>query len=197
MQFTPQHVLLIGLRASGKSTLAPLLADRLGSTPIDLDERVLRALDQPDVETAWRLLGERAFRTAERDILTGLLGETTPNIIAAGGGAPTAPGAEAAIRQAQRRGVVMVIYLRCSPATLRDRLRALGGAGVNRPSLTGADPIDEMERVFVERDPIYRSLADIVHEGDDVAMTCDAAASVADALTSEVQARLKRKGSEP
>ncbi|HBS28645.1 MAG TPA: hypothetical protein DEB06_04140, partial [Phycisphaerales bacterium] len=40
-----------------------------------------------------------------------------------------------------------------------------GGAGANRPSLTGADPIDEIAQVFAQRDALYRRLATRTLEG--------------------------------
>lgn len=175
-----RHILLIGLRASGKTTLARALAQRLGAAAIDLDDEALRALGAPDVETAWRTLGEPVFRAAERDALERALASPAPAIIAAGGGAPTAPGAELVIRAAQADGRAIVVYLRCAPSTLRDRLRALGGAGADRPSLTGGDPLDEIEAVFARRDPLYRALADVIHQGDAIPATAEGAERAAD-----------------
>ncbi len=49
-----------------------------------------------------------------------------------------------------------------------DRLRArMAKTDLStRPSLTGKSPIDEVEQIFLERDPIFRSVADITIEVD-------------------------------
>ena len=56
-----------------------------------------------------------------------------------------------------------MIYLRAEPATLISRL---AGNMADRPSLTGADPLVEVEAVFARRDPDYLRIADEVVETD-------------------------------
>ena len=85
-------------------------------------------------------------------------------MLALGGGTPTAPGAADILRAASKSGGARVVYLRCEPDELRARLDAVG-VGPDRPSLTGADPRDEIEAVFVRRDPLYTDLADAIVEG--------------------------------
>lgn len=156
-------LLLIGLRASGKSTIGRLLAQRCAAPFTDLDDEVLRALGAPTVADAWRIAGEPAFRRAETDALRALLELADgPRVIALGGGTPAAPGAAELIRDAQARGRATVVYLRADAQTLRARLAQ--GAGPNRPSLTGADPLDEIDEVLAQRDPLYRRIADAVIE---------------------------------
>ncbi len=116
-------------------------------------------------------------------------------VVALGGGTPTAPGAAELLRRACETGSIKLVYLRATPATLRGRLnktepeaqaRSLTGRGErrphpdplpkgeggrhtdpNRPSLTGADPLDEIEAVFAARDPLYRELATHVIQIDE------------------------------
>lgn len=149
-------ILLIGLRGSGKSTLGRLLADHLGQAFIDLDELTLRQMGFDTVTEAWADQGEPAFREAE----IAALGEAIDNggVIALGGGTPIAPGGEELIASS---GSVS-IYLRAQPALLRDRLAT--SLGEDRPSLTGADPLDEIERIFNDRDAKYRAIADHIVE---------------------------------
>jgi len=156
------HLLLIGLRGSGKTTLGRLLAQRRGLPFLDLDELTPEILGEKTVAAAWRRHGEPAFRVAEAAALRRTLADPQPHVIALGGGTPTAPGAADAIRQAQADGAAFAIYLRADPATLRQRLA--GAENSNRPSLTGADPLAEIDRVFTRRDPIYRELANWVIE---------------------------------
>jgi len=156
-------VALMGLRASGKTTLGRALAERLERPFIDLDDRTLALLGDETIADAFRRAGEPAFRRAEAEALAAALTEA-PCVLALGGGTPTAPGAESALRDAQARRDLLLCYLACHPATLRARLEAAGGAGANRPSLTGDDPLDEIERVHTARDGAYRALADVVVE---------------------------------
>jgi shikimate kinase len=167
-------VALLGLRASGKTTLGRALAERLGRRFVDLDDRTLALLGDDTIAGAFRRAGEPAFRAAETEALVRALDEDGI-VLALGGGTPTAPGAETMLRDAQARGRTTLVYLRCEPDVLRSRLRAAGGAGVNRPSLTGDGPLDEIERVHAARDPLYRALADVVLEGEQSAASIDAA----------------------
>ncbi|MCB9837810.1 MAG: shikimate kinase [Phycisphaeraceae bacterium] len=163
MSTTPT-ILLIGLRGSGKSTLGRLLARRLGVGFDDLDERTLARLGCASVAQAWASLGESAFRAAEVEALREAA--AGGGVIALGGGTPTAPGAGAAMLACG----AITVYLRGEPPLLRARLE--GAIGDDRPSLTGADPLDEIERVFARRDAPYRELADhtlelVAHEQPD------------------------------
>jgi len=148
-------ILLIGLRGSGKSTLGAHLATRLGVEFTDLDDLTLKNMGAHSVAQAWQSEGEPAFRKAEANALRQAIDQSIDGgVIALGGGTPTAPGAEAIIREAP----ATTIYLRGVPALLRSRLPA--DDEPNRPSLTGASPTDEIERVFNARDPLYASIAD-------------------------------------
>ncbi|MEO1130564.1 MAG: shikimate kinase [Planctomycetota bacterium] len=156
-------LLLIGLRASGKSTLGRALADACGRPFADLDDVVLEHMGYATVADAWSAEGEPAFRDAEVQALHRLL-RGGGTVLALGGGTPAQPRAQKAMRSAQRAGSAMVVYLRCAPEELRRRLE-ITGAGADRPSLTGADPLDEIASVYAQRDPVYVSIADHVIEG--------------------------------
>jgi len=157
-----RHLLLIGLRGSGKSTVAPLLAQSLGAPCIDLDQQTLALLGCDTVTQAWREHGEPMFRQKEARALQTALNEP-PSVIAAGGGTPITPAAQSLIRSHQQQGDLVVVYLRADPATLRARLETNAHSD-DRPSLTGADPLTEIETVHAARHPLYSSLADFVLE---------------------------------
>ncbi|MCA9312065.1 MAG: hypothetical protein KDA21_12710 [Phycisphaerales bacterium] len=156
------HLLLIGLRGSGKSTAGRRLAERAREAFTDLDREVLSHLRCTTVAEVWETLGEPAFRRAETEVLGTLLAGH-PGIIALGGGTPTAPGAADLISEARASGRVRVVYLRCQPNELAARLR--GAVGPDRPPLLGTDALTEMEEVFNRRDGLYQRLADVVIEG--------------------------------
>lgn len=160
-------LLIIGLRGSGKSTLARALSAAQRRERVDLDDLTLLALGCATASEAWNTKGVAAFRDAEASGLRRLIERPAGRIVALGGGTPTAPGAADAIERAKREGRAVVVYLRASPESLASRLRASGGAGANRPSLTGADPIDEIAAIYAQRDPLYLRLASRTIEGVD------------------------------
>jgi shikimate kinase len=177
------NVLLIGLRGAGKTTVGRLAAAKLGWKFVDLDDRTpvevmaqatagagAPAAEQPppSVAEVWQAYGEAVFRAAEVRALKRVL-EGDQQVVALGGGTPMAPGAAELLRQAGGAGggVVRVVYLRAQPDVLAARLAAGGEAAVAaRPSLTGSGVVEEIPRVFTQRDPVYRQLAGVVIDCD-------------------------------
>lgn len=159
------NLLLIGLRGAGKSTIGRALAERQRRRFLDLDAITAAFLSCDSVAEAWSRCGEPDFREAESKALAAVLHDHSA-IIALGGGTPTAPGAAELIDRAKGERRCVVAYMRCTPEDLRARLATLGDAAMsNRPSLTGAHPLAEIESVFSARDPLYRALATREVEG--------------------------------
>ncbi len=157
------HVLLMGLRGSGKTTVGGLLARQLDGEFVDLDDRVLAAFAETTVTDVWAAHGEQAWRAAETRVLQELLNRSAArlSVIALGGGTPMIESARGDIEAARTAGTATVVYLRCVVEELE---RRLAGQTDDRPSLTGADPVGEIADVMTTREPVYRSLAD--HEYD-------------------------------
>jgi len=157
----PRHVnvLLMGLRGSGKSTLGRALAARCDRDFVDLDVITLSLLGASSATQAWQTHGEAAFRRAEVIALARAL-TRDGQVIALGGGTPTAPGAAALLQEARAAGRSHLVYLKASVATLQARLEEQGPT--DRPSLTGADPVQEVVAVLAAREPLYLQLADEV-----------------------------------
>lgn len=149
------NLVLLGLRASGKSELGKRAASLAGRPFVDLDQVTPGILGQTGVAEAWRRHGESEFRRAESVALRRVL-EHDGQVVALGGGTPTAPGCADVLRSQREAGAILV-YLHASPTVLRARMAASDNA--HRPSLTGADPLAEIEAVYAVRDPLYRDLA--------------------------------------
>lgn len=162
-----RHAVLIGLRASGKTTIGRLAAERLGLGFADLDDLTPRKLGASTAAEALQSAGENAFRDAEAEALREVLA-AKPMLIALGGGTPTAPGAADTLRDAG----TMIVYLRAQPETLGVRLAQTDLT--SRPSITGRGVIEEVAELFDRRDPVYRRLAHVVIDTDPM----DAAAMV-------------------
>jgi shikimate kinase len=172
-----RSVILLGLRCSGKSTVGPLLAERLGVEFADLDVLTAEVMGQPSAADAIRACGLETFRDGEVEALWRVLtgdtarrgsvrsGRPAALILALGGGTPTAPGAEAILKSAAARDW-FVVYLRASVATLRARMERT--VVTTRPSLTGRPPADEIAILHGQRDGLYRSLAELSLEVDEL-----------------------------
>ncbi|MBX3389157.1 MAG: shikimate kinase [Phycisphaeraceae bacterium] len=156
------RLILLGLRTSGKTTLGARAAQSLGLPFLDLDDLTARVLNQPSAGDAIRNLGLPAFRAGEVRALS-MPEATSVGVLSLGGGTPTDPVARAALAALQKAGS-RIIYLRATPATLKSRMSATDLA--TRPSLTGKNPIDEVDQIFRERDPLFKEVADTTIDVD-------------------------------
>lgn len=154
-----EHIALVGLSGSGKSTVAPLLASRLGSlSVVDLD-RTIEERRGTDVATIFAEPdGESTFRALETDALLESL-RGTPSVIATGGGVVLEPENRAALRSG-----ATVVWLRAHPSRLAERLADTAEA---RPLLEG-DAEFAMQRLSSEREALYSEVADHVIDVDGI-----------------------------
>ena len=155
------RIYLTGFMASGKSTVGPLLADRLGYRFVDLDWLVEAQTGRsvPDLFAE----GEAVFRAAEASALR----ETTGGeglVVSTGGGTLIDP---PNIHVA--RGAGPVVWLRTSVPVILDRV----GGATGRPMLAGRDghPLrgerlrSRVTDLLAAREPFYAQ-ADLVVDAD-------------------------------
>ncbi len=163
----PRRVLLVGMMGAGKTTVGRLLASRLGWSYLDSDEEV-EAFSGHTVKELFESGGERAFRPLESKALAAALQGDAPAVVSVAGGAVLDPANRALLRRAGT-----VVWLRASPATLFERVRAdtvaaseaLPGSGDHRP-LLDHDPAGTLVRLDAERRPLYQEVADAVVDVD-------------------------------
>jgi shikimate kinase len=142
----PGRIVLVGFMGSGKSTVGPLVAQRLGWSFTDLDRLVEESTGLRVAEIFARS-GEAAFR-AEELRAARAAGALVRHVIATGGGAFVRP----EMREALQAGAV-TIWLRCGLETVFERLPA---GDPSRPLATNRGIMTEL---FGTRESAYR-LAD-------------------------------------
>lgn len=141
------HLVLIGLPGAGKSTVGPLLAERLGLSFLDFDAEIERRTGR-SVPTIIRTDGEPAFRELEH-MLTAELATADPAVLAPGGGWVTRPDTVALLRPRAR-----LVHLKVTPGVA---IRRLGSARLARPLLDGEDPLARITALEVARRTAYAS----------------------------------------
>ena len=155
------NVILIGYRASGKTSVGRKLAAQLWKTYADVDAETRKRFNHQTIREIWEAHGEPAWREAEAATLCELLGRDDL-VISLGGGTPLIPDARQAIAAAKD---ATRLYLRCSPEELHRRIRQDAASTDARPNLTAlGGGAEEIAAVLAEREPVYRELAD--HEFD-------------------------------
>ena len=149
------HLLLVGLRGTGKSTIGRLVADLAPRPFIDLDERT-SALAGQDAASCFKEHGEAKWREFEALALEAALKEE-PSIIALGGGTPMAPGALEQITNAQAHSLLQVAWLDAPDNVLLERI----GTDPSRPALTDLSPDEEIAQIRARREPVFASIAQV------------------------------------
>lgn len=145
-------VFLVGYRATGKSTVARLLAERLQYDWIDADDEVERRAGK-SIAAIFGEDGEPAFRDIEADVVAALCRHRRL-VVALGGGAVLREASRTAVRQAGP-----VVWLTAGVDTIAGRLAADQSTASRRPSLTDTGVLEEIQSVLTGREPIYRACA--------------------------------------
>lgn len=147
-----QHLVLVGMTGVGKSTIARILAVRLGRDVWDTDSAIEERAGR-SVRRIFAEDGEAVFRTLESGVLRDALASTAPLVIATGGGIVVAEGNRRLMGESGAR----VVWLCADPSTLVERV---GNAG-HRPLLDD-DPAGTLQRMMRDREPLYREVADAI-----------------------------------
>jgi len=148
------HVVLVGMMATGKTTVGEIVAKVLGRPFFDSDEMV-EARTGHTVKELFEGVGEAGFRAEEALALADGLGDTAPAVLAAAGGVVLDPTNRRLIRGASAAGG-LVVWLRADPVLLAQR----AASGGHRPLLDD-DPLGTLVRLATVREPLYREVADL------------------------------------
>ena len=153
MMLADRLIFLIGYRGSGKTSVARILAERLGWDWLDADS-VLETRHGRSIREIFATEGEEGFRDKEAALL-GEFCRSNRHVIATGGGVVLRP----ANRDKLKTG--FVVWLTADAATLWQRISRDAGTAERRPNLT-VGGLAEVEQLLREREPLYRECADLI-----------------------------------
>lgn len=145
-------VILIGYRGSGKTTVGKKLAGRLWQKFVDTDELIVKSAGK-SIKEIFEQEGEPRFRDLETIALQSACG-MQDHVIALGGGAILREENRQIIKSSGRK----VIYLRCKPEILWQRIQNDLATAMNRPNLTTMGGLPEIQNLLAQREPLYREV---------------------------------------
>ena len=148
---TSDNIFLIGLMGAGKTTVGRQLAARVGKTFHDTDQEIEHRTGVK-IALIFEIEGEAGFRAREAKVVDQLT-QLSNVVLATGGGA---------VLDADNRKHLacrgLVVYLHGQPKDLWNRTRH----DKSRPLLQDTDPLEKLQNLYQQRDPLYREIADIV-----------------------------------
>ena len=136
---------------AGKTTIGKLLAKRLKKTFIDTDHEIEHRTGVR-IPLIFELEGEAGFREREAALIREIT-QRQDIVLATGGGA--------VLRKENRDALVQsgtVVYLNAKIEDLWQRTQH----DKNRPLLQTQDPKAKLTELFIQRDPLYREIADMI-----------------------------------
>ena len=155
MTSNPQSIFLIGPMGAGKSAVGRQLARLLKMQFVDSDD-VIEERTGVDIAFIFEKEGDAGFRERESRVIDEL-SQRRGIVLATGGGA--------VMREENRRNLAargQVVYLHTSVAQQWARTCK----GRHRPLLQQEDPRGVLEALMEKREPLYRSVADLVVDTD-------------------------------
>jgi len=180
-----RHLALVGFMGAGKSTLGPLVAERLGRPFVSVDEVVEQRVGESVAEVFERH-GEAEFRQREEETAADVLARRPLGVVEVGGGALGSERTRATLA-----AHALTVHLETSPDEAWERV-----AGSGRP--LARDP-EAFQALFEERRPLYESADASATDLDGVVLAAagvhfaphrelNAAAVIVDAHVAEVHA---------
>jgi shikimate kinase len=136
---------------AGKTTVGRLVAKHFNQDFFDTDHEIERRTGVK-IPLIFELEGEGGFRRREAAVIEELT-QSENIVLATGGGAVLLPE-----NRQNLKAHGTVIYLRANVNELWLRTRN----DKNRPLLQTGNPRERLEKLFEERDPLYREVADII-----------------------------------
>ena len=143
-------IFLVGPMGSGKSTVGRALANKIGYRFLDSD-REIEARCGVDIPTIFDYEGESGFRDRESRMINELT-QLPGLVLATGGGSVLRDENRTHLKS---RGHVILLQV-----DIKEQLRRVAFDS-NRPLLQTDDPAARLKALMEEREPIYKSVADV------------------------------------
>ena len=151
------NIVVIGLMGCGKSTVGRLVAQKIGFQQLDTDHIITETAHQ-SIPAIFEREGEAGFRVRETAALMSLIGKRG-HVIATGGGIITQPHNIPLLKH-----LGYIVWLDADPRTLARRT----ASSHDRPLLQTEDPETKLRTLLGVRGPIYKALADLRIQTDDL-----------------------------
>jgi len=149
------NVVMVGPMGAGKTCIGRRVAERFGLAFVDVDHAIVEHVGA-SIATIFELSGEAVFRAHEREVLQRLLAGDN-QLISTGGGAVLHPDNRALIR-----GRGFVIHLHVGVPSQLERL----ARDRARPLLQRPDREQVLHDLALQREPLYREVADLTLDTD-------------------------------
>jgi len=169
------NIVLIGYRCSGKTEVGKILSRELEKDFLDTDE-LIQGNAGCSIETIISKDGWNRFREIEKSLIEEV-SRRDNMIIATGGGVVMD---EDNVKNLKKNA--WIVWLDGKLDVLRQRMNREQRSGNVRPSLTGVDPLEEIQQVMDVRIPLYKKTANFVVDTSTLTSR-EVAASIIKALT--------------
>ncbi|NPV49870.1 MAG: shikimate kinase [Candidatus Methanofastidiosum sp.] len=157
------NIVLFGLRCVGKTIVGLHLSEITDRIFFDTD----RLIEKRESKTIPEIINENGweyFRLKEKEVIIDVSKEGNAVISLGGGALMNRENVESL------KGSIFIL-LKADISTMKDRMEK----DAPRPSLTNHDSKSEIELIMAERMPVYKKIADIIIDTDDISVyeVCD------------------------
>lgn len=150
------HLLLVGYRGSGKSSVGRQIGEILGLSNIDSDDWIEKEAGK-SIREIFTEFGEQYFRDLEAKAIEQIVQLPIAAIVSLGGGV--------VLRESNRRLIAVhgrTVWLKASANLIAERLANDLSTAERRPALTQLTNFDEIVSLLEVREPLYQSVANFI-----------------------------------
>jgi shikimate kinase len=153
------NIFLIGPMGAGKTTIGKRLARALKRRFVDCDHEIEKKTGA-SIPLIFEIEGESGFRAREKRVIDDLTLEAGV-VLATGGGAVLDPENR---QRLSERGLVVFLYAPVELLVARTR------NDTNRPLLQTGNRAERLREIMLQREPLYREIADLTVDTGAMAM---------------------------
>lgn len=159
MKEDQRHIFLLGMPGSGKSKLGKRLATHLGREFLDTDHYIESQLEM-SIQQIFREKGEEYFRKQEAEAIRAIGSQSSPLVIATGGGLPCF---HQNMEWMKQQGIT--VYLEVPVGVLVSRIETNGDRPMFK-DMKAEEIRSELELISNIRIPFYRQAKHIMVYGE-------------------------------